>query len=320
MIILCSSLRSSIGETILQTIDDLKLSQSILLAIDVSSFIPFLPKIINDDNKKLDRIDREDEMFQNDAPMYSMYYSSPLSSKNINYLNLSNTYNNPNNDTFDSNSTDEIVFEADNTSYNIVQKVNETLNLSKDMNNIRKKRSWPQHRYEMFANISTEMKKSFMILTSMDSKNIVSDLFVVNATQKNELYEHIMEGLNTILIVNSNDHNKKVFKFLFLDWKDDLEDRDSHWRPLMILQSSKNGSGIGSSAVLQQEMILNMVKIQPNFDDWFKDRGLEFDEDSCDDDFCIRAQIKMNSTHIIIIVVSALLFTVITIGVALIIR
>lgn len=281
----------------------------------MSSFIPFLPKIVDDDNKKLNGIDQEDETFQKDAPLY---YSSPLSSKYINYMNLSNTYSVPNNDTFDSNSTDEIVFEPYNSSYSMVQKVNETLNLSKDVNNIRKKRSWPQQRYEMFENISTETKKSFMILTSMDSKNIVNDLFVVNATQKNELHEHVMEGLNSILTGNFDESKKKVFKFLFLDWKENFESQDSHWRPLMILQSTKNVSG--NAAALQQEVVLNMVKIQPNFDDWFKDRGLEFDEDSCDDDFCIRAQIKMNSTHIIIIVVSALLFTVITIGVALIIR
>lgn len=353
MIILCSSLRSPTGETILQTIDSLKLSQSILLAIDVSSFIPFLPKIVNNLNKKKD--DLEQDFFQNDAPFYESvdstnqsssklmnFKSAPTSfnyTKNTQRLPYSNALRNETEEfgtrSTDSNYTAEIVFEADNSTLDVdltgeyYQKKNETFKSNNAAKSeyvplIRKKRNWPQDRYEMFENISLEMKKSFMILTSIDSKNPIADVFVVNATPKNELYEHILEGLHTVMSGSSDNKTHKVFKFLFLEWIEDGEDsegREFHWRPLIILQSSKNASWPPLNGIFQQsDSLSNLVKVQPNFDDWFKDRGMEYDEDACDGDFCIRAQIKMNSTHIIIIVASALIFTFATIGVALIVR
>lgn len=191
----------------------------------------------------------------------------------------------------------------------------------------RNKRSWSEDRYEMFENISMDMKRSFMILTSMDSQNSVSDVFLEKSA-RNELFEHILEGLNTVVNGNADNRTVKVFKFLFLDWEEEIgegsydESTKSHWRPLIILQSTKNltWKSIQGDMFHQGDVSLSIQRVQPNFDDWFQDKGLEFEEDSCYGNFCIRSQIKVGTTHVIIIVAGALLFCGLTIGLALIVR
>lgn len=191
----------------------------------------------------------------------------------------------------------------------------------------RSKRSWSEDRYEMFENISMDMKRSFMILTSMDSQNSVSDVFMEKSA-RNELFEHILEGLNTVVNGNADNRTLKVFKFLFLDWKEENEEESykesskSHWRPLIILQSTKNltWKSVQGEMFHQGDVSLNIHRVQPNFDDWFQDKGLEFEEDSCYGNFCIGRQIKLGTTHVIIIVAGALLFCGLTIGLALIVR